>query len=77
MQVDLTVLRDMITSLEFQSGSTPDLTIQDVAGIKRVSPRTVRRWIAEGRLPAHRSGKRLVRIKPQDLEQLDRPIPTT
>ena len=39
-----------------------------------VNPRTLRRRIADGSLPAYRVG-RLVKIKPEDLLQLARRIP--
>lgn len=38
--------------------------------------RTIRRWIAEGRLPAKRFGPRTVRIHPDDLDALGREVPT-
>ena len=41
-----------------------------------VNVRTVRRYIAAGILPAYRTGPRLIRIDPKDLEQVARPIPT-
>jgi len=43
------------------------LTMQEVAGICRVSTKTVRRWIDRGQLVTHRFGSRL-RISPADLE---------
>lgn len=36
-----------------------------------VTPRTVRRWVASGLLPAYRVGPRLLKV---DLEDLDRMI---
>jgi excisionase family DNA binding protein len=54
----------------------PDLSPDEVAKIRGVSGRTVRRWIAEGRLPAYRVGPRLIRIKAEDLEKAMRRIPT-
>jgi excisionase family DNA binding protein len=42
------------------------LTIDEVAEVLNVSPRTVRRLIDEGALPVHRLG-RLVRISDDDL----------
>ena len=53
-----------------------DLTIAQAAQRKNVSPRTVRRWIATGILPAERVGPRLVRIRPQDLDHLGTRIPS-
>lgn len=42
------------------------LTIQQVAELENVSPKTIRRRIGAGALPAIRNG-RLLRIRPQDL----------
>ena len=44
----------------------PLLTIKQVAGLENVSPRTVRRWITSGKLPAIRTG-RMIRVCPDDL----------
>lgn len=41
-----------------------------------VSTRTLRRWIAEGRLTGYRVGPRLVKIDLAELDALARPIPT-
>jgi excisionase family DNA binding protein len=41
-----------------------------------VSERTVRRMISEGHLPGYRVGKRVIRIKREDLDSLIRRIPT-
>lgn len=37
--------------------------------------RTIRRMIADGSLPAHRLGKRMVRIDREHVDALLRPIP--
>lgn len=42
------------------------LTISEVAGIFRVSTKTIRRWIDSDELPAHRLGRQW-RIAPKDL----------
>lgn len=39
----------------------------------RVSPATVWRWIAAGKLPAHRVGPRSIRIEKDDIEATIRP----
>lgn len=52
------------------------VSLADAADRLGCSPRTIRRWIAEGRLTAYRLGSRAIRI---DLEQIDAlltPIPT-
>lgn len=61
------------------SETTPlaaDLTLQEVAAIKRCSLKSIRRRVADGTLPAYRLGPRLIRVKPEDLDRLDRRIPT-
>jgi excisionase family DNA binding protein len=40
-----------------------------------VSKRTIRRLVADGRLPAYRVGSRVVRIDSADLDALLTPIP--
>ncbi|MDU8943893.1 helix-turn-helix domain-containing protein [Ovoidimarina sediminis] len=47
------------------------MTIDQVAGICRVSEKTVRRWIAAGELPAAKLGNQW-RIRPRDLEDFVR-----
>lgn len=54
---------------------SPDLTIPDAAARKRVSTRTIRRWISSGLLPAYRVGPTLIRIRPEDLDALGERIP--
>ncbi|WP_131103816.1 helix-turn-helix domain-containing protein [Ornithinimicrobium sufpigmenti] len=41
-----------------------------------LSTYTLRRRIAEGRLPAYRSGSRIIRVDPQDVDRLLTRIPT-
>ena len=47
----------------------PLMTVDEVAGVIRLSPRQVRRMIASGELPVVHFG-RLVRIRPSDLAAL-------
>ena len=51
------------------------LSLQRAAALYGVSVDTLRRRIAEGRLPASRFGQRLIRVRVEDLERLYRPIP--
>lgn len=51
------------------------LSIDQAAECVGVSRDTIRRRIADGTLPAHRMGPKLIRIHPADLERLYRPIP--
>ena len=49
------------------------LTIAEAARRLKVSPLTIKRWIAQGRLPAYRVGPRHIRIKERDIEAIIRP----
>ena len=51
-----------------------ELTKQEAAEQKKVSVKTIERWIAEGRIEAYRYGPRLVRIKSESLENLGKAI---
>ncbi len=53
-----------------------DLTIAEVARLKKMSTDTVRRRIADGSLPAIRIG-RLIRIPRSAVESLGRPVTIT
>lgn len=48
------------------------MTVADVARVCGVTERTVRRWLREGRLPAHRMGGR-VRIPDRAVRELAEP----
>jgi len=41
-----------------------------------VAPKTIRRYIAAGRLNGYRMGPRLIRVDLAELDELLRPIPT-
>ena len=51
------------------------LTIEEAAAYPALSTRTIRRRIADGTLPAFRVGPRSIRVRPEHLEELLRPIP--
>lgn len=51
------------------------ISIREAADSRGVHPDTIRRLIADGRLPAYRFGDRLIRVDPADLDRLDRRIP--
>jgi excisionase family DNA binding protein len=56
------------------------LTVDDIAEILRVNPRTVRRMISDGRLPRAPLGGRSVRVRPEtvlDLVQGELPSKTS
>ncbi|MDN4519606.1 helix-turn-helix domain-containing protein [Mycolicibacterium austroafricanum] len=52
------------------------LTINEAAALLRVHPRTVRRFIEDGRLPGYQLGGRVVRVRRDDLTKLLTRIPT-
>jgi excisionase family DNA binding protein len=52
----------------------PRLSIQETADYLGICTKTVRRYIAEGRLKAVRIGPRLIRVHRDSIEALMRPI---
>lgn len=52
------------------------LTIETAADMLAVHPRTIRRYIAAGDLPAYRIGTRHIRVRTSDVDALLTPIPT-
>lgn len=48
----------------------------EAAAYAHVSPRTIRRRVADGTLTGYRFGPRLIRVDLDELEALLRPIPT-
>jgi excisionase family DNA binding protein len=46
------------------------LTVRQAAELLGVHQNTIRNWITQGRLTAHRIGPKLIRINAEDLEQL-------
>jgi excisionase family DNA binding protein len=49
------------------------LTVAEAATLLRVAPSTIRRWIRQGDVPAHRIGHRRVALKRDDLSNLITP----
>ena len=53
----------------------PELVnLQDAADRAGVSTRTIRRWIADGRLVAYRVGPKVIRVDLDQLEAVFKPI---
>jgi excisionase family DNA binding protein len=52
------------------------ISVNDAALRLDVSAHTVRRWIADGTLPAYRVGRRLIKIDLADLDRVAKRIPT-
>jgi excisionase family DNA binding protein len=48
-------------------------SLAEAAARTHVSTRTLRRWIADGRLNAYRAGPRLLRIDPADVDAMMKP----
>ncbi|WP_236976878.1 MULTISPECIES: helix-turn-helix domain-containing protein [Mycobacterium] len=57
-----------------QSRAPEMVGVDTAAEYLDVHPITVRRWIAQGRLPAQRVGPRLIRIRVADIERLTAPV---
>ncbi len=53
------------------------VSLAEAATLAGVSTRTLRRRIAEGILPAYRTGPRLIRLDPADLLELIKPMNET
>lgn len=51
------------------------LTLAEAAVRVGVHPRTIRRWVAAGRLTGYRYGPRLVRVDAAELDAFARAIP--
>jgi excisionase family DNA binding protein len=50
------------------------VSISDAAGLVGVHPRTIRRYIASGRIPAYRVGPRLLKVDLDDVQTLLVPV---
>jgi hypothetical protein len=56
---------------------TPEwLSLQKAALIYDVSVDTLRRRVVAGDLPASRLGRRIIRVRVEDLDHMFRPVPT-
>jgi excisionase family DNA binding protein len=49
-------------------------SVKQAANYVGVDPKTVQRWISQGRLSAKRSGPRLIRLDRDEVLQLGRPV---
>jgi excisionase family DNA binding protein len=52
------------------------ISIATAAEYAGVTTKTIRRWIAAGRLRGYRAGPRLIRVRVDELDAMLRPIPT-
>lgn len=52
------------------------VSLQDAAALYSVSVDLLRQRIADGQLPAVHAGRRLIRVRLEDLTQLFRPVPS-
>lgn len=55
---------------------TQYVTLAEAAELMSVSVKTLRRRIADGTIPAYRCGRRVIRIRAEDLERAILPIPS-
>jgi excisionase family DNA binding protein len=75
-------MRGRSRSTNAKTTTTPPITtrrlrsIADGAKYADVSTKTIRRYIADGRLTAYRVGPRLIKVDLADLDALVRRIPT-
>jgi excisionase family DNA binding protein len=60
-----------------ETGHRTLMTLAAAAAYADVHPVTLRRWVAAGRLPAHRVGPRLLKFDRDELESIVRSIPVT
>ncbi|MQA85615.1 MAG: hypothetical protein GEV03_13550 [Streptosporangiales bacterium] len=51
-------------------------SVDNAAHYADVSSRTIRRYIADGRLTGYRVGPRLIKVDLDELDRIARPIPT-
>jgi excisionase family DNA binding protein len=52
------------------------LTVAEAAKLLKVTRHTIYRWISEGRLPAVRYSPRVLRVRRQDLNRINRTLPS-
>jgi excisionase family DNA binding protein len=64
----------MVGRMSNQTGLPPQPTIKQVAEYFGVNIRTIRRWIGQGLLTAHRVGPRLIRIDRESVLKLANPV---
>lgn len=64
-----------MTTTKVQQDPMASYSLTEAAEILGVTDRTLRNYIARGKLPAYRIGARIVRVKRTDLETLFHRIP--
>ena len=52
------------------------LSVEEAAQVMSVSSKTIRRRISDGTIPANQCGRRIIRIRLDELEAAFRPIPS-
>ena len=70
------ILRVDEVSLMSVSGSSRLISLQEAGDYYGVSVKTVRRWIAAGRLEGYRVGPRLLRVRVESLDSATRRLAT-
>ena len=67
--------RDPVNRRERRYQQHPDLIgLQEAADLCDVSYRTIRRWVADGRINAVRVGPRLLKVNMADVGALPQPV---
>lgn len=51
------------------------ITAADARDRLNITDKTLRRYVATGKIPAYRMGGRLLRFKPEDIDALMEPVP--
>ncbi|MFB9732811.1 excisionase family DNA-binding protein [Ornithinimicrobium kibberense] len=52
-------------------------TLAAAADRTGISVKTLRRRIADGSLPAYRTGRRIIRVSPEEVDGLLKPVPSS
>ena len=52
------------------------LSVEEAAQVMSVSAKTIRRRISDGTIPANQCGRRIIRIRLDELEAAFRPVPS-
>ena len=64
----------MATPSSSAARSSPLISIAQAAERLDLSKNTIRKYIADGKLPAYRVGQKLIKLDPADLDRFAKPI---
>ena len=71
----IATMRENMMTMKMQQDPMASYSLAEAAEILGVTDRTLRNYIARGKLPAYRIGARVVRVRRTDLESLFHRIP--